>query len=126
MAMRNRLITISVVAIGLLIVSVPVRAHHGNAAIDIDKKTTLKGTVTGWIWSNPHCLLQVDVTDENGQVVHWVVETSNPPDMTTRGWSKNSFTLGDQVTVTAQPARSGKPVGRVVQVVLPNGQTLKM
>ena len=126
MAMRNKLITISVVAIGLLIVSVPMRAHHGNAAIDIDKKTTLKGTVTGWIWSNPHCLLQFDVTDENGQVVHWVVETSNPPDMTNRGWSKNSFKMGDQVTVTAQPARSGKPVGRVVQVVLPNGQTLKM
>jgi hypothetical protein len=28
------------------------------------------------------------------------------------------------VTVTAQPVKSGKPVGRLLQVVLPNGKTL--
>ena len=123
--MRNRLVTAAVVAIGLLVVSVPIGAHYGNAAIDIDKGITLKGTVTGWTWSNPHCLLQFDVKDDNGQAVDWVVETSNPPDMTNCGWSRNSFKIGDQVTVTAQPARSGRPVGPVVRVVLPGGQVLE-
>ncbi len=117
--------TIVAVALGLLVVSVPMLAHHGNAAIDVDKQITMKGTVTGWIWSNPHCLLQFDVKDESGQVIHWVAETSNPPDMTNRGWGSASFQAGDQVTVPVQPAKSGKPVGRVVHVVLPNGQTLE-
>jgi hypothetical protein len=40
------------------IVSVPVFAHHGNAAFDAGKKLTMKGTVTAWFWANPHCFLQ--------------------------------------------------------------------
>ena len=31
---------------------------------------------------------------------------------------------GDQVTVTVLPAKNGKPIGRIVEVVLPNGHRL--
>jgi len=31
---------------------------------------------------------------------------------------------GDEVTVTLQPVKSGAPIGRLRNVVLPNGQTL--
>jgi len=99
--------------------------HHGNAAFDVGKEITLKGTVTDWFWANPHCILQFDVKGADGQPVeHWVTETSNPPDMIATGWTKTSFKSGDQVTVTAQPVKSGKPVGRLLQVVLPNGKML--
>jgi uncharacterized protein DUF6152 len=54
----------------------------------------------------------------------WVVETSNPPDMTIRGWRRTSFKAGDQVTVTLQPFKNGAPVGRIRKVVLANGETL--
>jgi hypothetical protein len=46
--------------------------------------------------------------------------------MIERGWSKQTFKAGDEVTVTIEPVKNGKPVGRVIQVVLPNGQTLGM
>jgi len=46
--------------------------------------------------------------------------------MIERGWSKNTFKPGDEVTVTVEPVKSGNPVGRVVAVVLPNGQNLGM
>ena len=85
--MRNRLVTIVVVAVGLLIVSVPMTAHHSSVAFDTDTEITLKGTVTEWIWSNPHCLLRFDVSDENGQVVSWIAETQNPRNMSNRGWA---------------------------------------
>jgi len=39
----------------------------------------MKGTVTEWFWSNPHCLLSFDVEDDNGKVVHWVAETQSGP-----------------------------------------------
>ena len=122
--MRNRLVAIFAVAVGLLIASVPLAAHHGSAAFDAGKKVTLKGTVTEWFWANPHCLLEFDVKDDNGQVVHWVAEASNPPDMVNHGWSKQSLKPGDQVTVTVEPVRNGKPLGRVMQIVLPDGKTL--
>ena len=122
--MRNKLAAISLAVAGMLAVSVPVLAHHGSAAYDTDKKVTLKGTVTRWVWSNPHCVLQLDVTDDSGHVVRWVAETENPSTMIRVGWLEKSFKPGDQVTVTALPVKSGAPVGRIIEVVLSNGQTL--
>jgi hypothetical protein len=107
---------------GLL--AVPVLAHHGNAAFDVGKMLELKGTVTEWVWANPHCWLKFDVKDANGKVVNWVAETTNSADMTEKGWSKRTFKAGDPVTVTLEPVKSGQPVGRVQFVVLANGQTL--
>ncbi len=111
-------------ALGSLIGSVPLSAHHGNAAFDPDKRLTLKGTVTEWFWANPHCVLEFDVKDDKGQIVHWVAETSNPPDMVNRGWSKASIKTGDEVSITLEPVKNGKPIGRIIQVVLPSGQKL--
>jgi uncharacterized protein DUF6152 len=123
-AMRNRAIPVFAVAVGLLIVSVPLFAHHGTSAFDTGKKLILKGTVTEWYWSNPHCLLQFDVKSDDGQVVHWVGETQNPVTMTDNGWSRQSFKPGDEVTVTLEPVKNGKPLGRILQAALPNGKTL--
>lgn len=106
------------------LVSTPIFAHHGNAAFDVGKKLELKGTVTEWVWSNPHCWLKFDVKDESGKVVNWVTETTNSADMMERGWSRLTFKPGDQVTVTLEPVKSGAPVGRLQFVVLPNGKTL--
>ena len=113
-----------VVLLGLLITVTPLFAHHGNSNFDIDKKLTLKATVTEWVWANPHCFLKFDVMDEKGNVAHWIAETSNPADMTNLGWSRQLFKPGDHVTVTLQPVKNGAPIGRVMQVVLANGQTL--
>ena len=107
-----------------LTLSLPVFAHHGNSSLDTGKKVTVKGTVTQWLWANPHCWLKVDVKDDSGNVVNWVAETNNAADMMEKGWSKQSFKVGDQVTVTLEPVKNGKPAGRIIDVVLPNGQTL--
>lgn len=93
-------------------ISVPVLAHHGNAAYDNDKTQVVKGVVTEWVWANPHCWLKFDEKDDSGNVKHWIVEASNPPDMTRNGWAKNSFKAGDEVTVTLIPAKNGEPIGR--------------
>jgi len=122
--MRYKLAAIFFVIVGLMTVSVPLFAHHGYAAYDTDKKVTLKGTVTRWIWSNPHCLLMLDVTDDSGHIVHWISETENPSTLTRIGWTEKSLKPGDQITLTALPVKSGAPVGRTIEVVLSNGQRL--
>jgi Family of unknown function (DUF6152) len=111
-------------AVGLLMASVPLAAHHGNASFDTTKELTLKGTVTEWIWANPHCFLKFDAKDDTGTVRNWATEVSNPTDMSKRGWARTSFKAGDEVTVTLQPVKGGAPVGRIRNVILPNGQTL--
>ena len=122
--MQTKWLRSAALCVGLLICSAPLFAHHGNAAFDNDKKVTVKATVTEWFWANPHCFLKFDAKDDKGNVIHWVAETSNPPDMINRGWSKQSFKPGDEVTVTMITVKNGQPIGRVQQVVLANGQTL--
>src|SRR5215208_366916 len=99
-------------------------AHHATAVFDLGKRLTLTGTVTEWFWANPHCLLRFDVKSANGEVVHWVAETQAPPNMIPFGWSKQSFAAGDQVTVTLEPVKNSQPLGRILQIVVPDGTTL--
>lgn len=119
--MRDRLLIACAVAV---LLSVPLVAHHGGAAFDIGKSVTLTGTVTQWVYSNPHLLLMFDVKGEDGMVVKWLVETQAPGIMYPAGYRKNSFTPGDEVTVTAEPVKNGRPIGRIQKVVLANGTTL--
>lgn len=104
--------------------SVPLLGHHGAATFDTENEVTLKGAVMEWRWSNPHCFLRFEVTDPNGTVTTWTVETSHPIDMVRRGWSRTTFAAGDEVTITLQPVKSGAPIGRIRSVVLSDGQKL--
>jgi len=122
---RNMLTSILFVLVGLCAVSVPVLAHHGNASYDFEKTVTLKGTVTQWLWSNPHCLLKFDVKDDKGEVQHWVTETSSPVDMLHIGWSSSMLKAGDEITIDVMPSKNGTPVGRIRQVTLSDGTVLK-
>jgi Family of unknown function (DUF6152) len=110
-AMIKTLRTIAIAIVTLLAVSVPIFAHHGGAAYETDKSVIVKGTVTDYIWSNPHVFVKVDVKDDKGNVAHWIVEAQNPVSMMQIGWSKNTFKPGDEVEIDAMPARNGNPVG---------------
>jgi len=85
---------------------------------------TLKGTVKQWVYSNPHCLLSLDVTDENGQVVVWIAEGQAPNVIFPVGYRKDTFKVGEQVTITVEPVKNGRPMGRILQTVLADGTTL--
>ncbi len=121
--MRKYAVVVVLVSLGWLC-SLPVLAHHGAASFDTTKEVTIKGTVTEWIWANPHCFIKFDAMDDTGTVRNWVVETQNPTDMTRRGWARTSFKIGDEIGVTLQAVKSGAPVGRVRSVILASGQTL--
>jgi hypothetical protein len=113
-------------AAAVLGVSMPLVAHHGAATFDITAEMTLKGTVTEWLWFNPHCFLKFDVKDGSGTVTTWAVESGNPTDMTKRGWGRTSFKPGEEVTVKLQPSKSGQPVGRIMSVtLLTSGKTFE-
>jgi len=119
--MSNNIAGVLVAAVSLLVYSVPLVGHHGTASFD-DKVITLKGTVTEWVWSNPHCFLKFDAKDETGNVRNWAVETQNPTTMRQLGWERTSFKPGDAVTVTLQAVKSGAPIGRTRTITLPDGR----
>ena len=124
--MRNRLQLAFGVALVLLTASVPLLAHHGAAQFDVGKKVTVKGTVVEWFWANPHCFLRFDAAGDDGQVVRWAVETQSGPNIVPQGFTKQTFKVGDAVTVTLEPVKNGRPLGRLLRVVLPDGSTLPL
>ena len=121
--MRNSLVIVFAVTVGLL-APVPLIAHHTGSTLLSESTVTLKGVVKAWLWSNPHCLLTLEVTGADGQVVQWVVEAQAPNSIYPAGYRKNSFSPGDQVTVTVNPVTNGRPYGRIASVVLADGSKL--
>jgi hypothetical protein len=105
----------------LLAMSVPLMAHHGNASVE-NKTVVLKGTVTEWLWTNPHTFLKFDVKNDGGGVTHWSAEWNNPSTLVNFGFTSHTFKPGEQVTVTLKGvAKTGAPIGRIESVLLPDG-----
>jgi hypothetical protein len=124
--MKNRLAVSFLIAAAFLSPSVSVFAHHGNAAYD-SRSVTVKGTVTAWVWTNPHTFLKFDAKDEKGNVTHWLGEWNAPSTLINFGITAKSFKPGEEVTVTMNGmSKTGQPVGRVTKVILPDGQELSM
>ena len=124
--MKQSAVRVVAAAVGLPTVSGSVSAHHSSAVFDPNKRVTVTGVVTEWFWANPHCLLSFDVKGTDGQIVKWVAETQAPPNMIPYGWSRQSFKPGEEVTITMEQARSGKPVGRLLWAQFPDGRRLSI
>jgi hypothetical protein len=111
-------------ALFFILLSPSLFAHHGSASFETSKDVTLKGTVTEWLWANPHCFLKVDVKDDTGAVKNWNLELGNPTDISARGYRRNLFKPGDTVTVVIQAVKNGSPVGRIRTVTLADGTVI--
>jgi hypothetical protein len=122
--MKSKLLVPFVLSVGLLAVCGPVVAHHGSAAYENKVSEFKQATVTKFAWSNPHSLVEFDVKDDKGNVVHWVGETASPEALKLIGWRKSSLAPGDKVTVYIYAAKTGNPAGRLNRVVLADGTTL--
>ena len=109
----------------LLLVSIPVFAHHGGSSLyETDKVSTVKSTITDFVWSNPHCEISFDGVDEAGKARHWTIEAHPPNIMLTHGWTRKSLKAGDVVSITFHPGMNGGAWGKMVKVVWPDGKEL--
>ena len=64
--MRNIVLKCFLSVVFFLPASVSLFAHHGTAGYDMEKQLVMKGTVTEWLWANPHCFLRYDTTADDG------------------------------------------------------------
>jgi hypothetical protein len=122
--MKSKIFLISAAILACAMVSAPTFAHHGNSAYDMSKTVAQKATVTKFEYSNPHTQVYYDVTDDKGNVEHWVAETTNPAMLNRVGWSKETLKPGDQVTLFVNPNRVGAKVTFLQKVQLSDGKEL--
>jgi hypothetical protein len=96
--------------LALLLAAGVLLAHHGNTAYDETARVRITGSVTEFIWTNPHSQIYLDVKDSSGKVVNWGVETNSPGILTRAGWTRRALKAGDQITIILCPAKNGQPV----------------
>ena len=121
---KTTLMALSLLA-GVLAVSAPAFAHHGNAAYDGTVVVLKNATVTKLVWANPHTIVLFDVKDDKGELVHWTAELGSPSALGNIGWNKVSLQPGDPITVYIHQAKTKSPVGRIEHVVLADGSQLR-
>ena len=100
-------------------------AHHSVALYDTDNLATVKGVVTKIEWTSPHVFVYFAV-EENGESVDWSMELDPPVLLRRYGWSKETVNVGDTITCTGAPARSGAKTMRGAIVELKDGTQLRV
>jgi hypothetical protein len=116
-------------AIGLALSTVtfaaPALAHHSYGMFDPMKTITITGTVKTFEWTNPHIHLWLNADADGAkagtQPVLWIFEWGSPGTERRQGWTKDTLRVGDKVTVTGHPVRSGQHAGQLQSVSM-NGK----
>jgi hypothetical protein len=122
--MKNLLLAMFLGAAGLLLFSGALLAHHGRSNYDVTGTATVKGTVTEFEWVNPHALIHLDVTGENGAVEKWIAETNSPNTLSRQGWSKNTVKIGDEITLFGHRVKGGGNYINFSKITFADGRVL--
>jgi hypothetical protein len=108
-----------------LLISISALAHHGRGLLyDSKQTTTVKGTVTEFVWTNPHVQIGIDGVDTKGTRRQWLIEASATARLAEAGWTRKSIKAGDSITISFHPGLRGALTGDLVKIVFPDGRTL--
>lgn len=104
---------------------IPAIAHHSAALFyKVDERITVSGTVSEFRFGNPHAILLFTVTGEDGEAQEWTAETTSPSILRRRGWSQQSFTPGEKVTIEGMPSVDGSYLIRIVRAFREDGSEI--
>ena len=96
------------VAIGSLVSSGSLRAHHGDAGRYIEEVSDVTGVAVETQLTNPHTIFIFDVTGAGGKTIRWQAEMGGAQELIRNGWI-NDVKPGVKVTLTGRKVKSGAP-----------------
>jgi hypothetical protein len=104
--MKRAILFLIVTSLG---VAIPAFAHHSFAAeYHEDQTVTVEGTVTAFLYRNPHAFVEIEGTDANGISTKWIAEWFGAGRLSRIGVNADTFKPGDKVTMTGAPSRKSE------------------
>ena len=110
-----RLATLVVHGTGCVLAATAAHAHHAfSTEFDVNRPVVLEGKVTKVELINPHSWIHIEVVDESGKAVSWMIEGGSPNALVRRGITKASIPVGSALVIKGYGTRDGsnKAVGR--------------
>jgi hypothetical protein len=88
--------------------SIPAAAHHSNPFyFDMSKAITLEGEIVRLEWINPHILLYLESTNENGERETWVLQGASLNNAVRQiGSMKERLKPGTRISARVWPSRN--------------------
>jgi hypothetical protein len=108
----------------LFVLASPAIGHHSDTGMDKTKVVTLEGTVSEFRWRNPHVYVTLNSKNKHGDMIQWKLEAGAVSIMSRLGWTRDSVSAGDHITVEAHQARNGRPYGVLTSVTIGDGTVL--
>jgi hypothetical protein len=126
--MKHIILTLAVAA-SVLVLARQAAAHHSfQAEYDQTKPLVLVGKLTRVVTENPHGWIYLEVKNANGKPVTWQLETPGPNILQRNGFTRDLFDgmvrNGEEVTVTAYPARDESKHGWAGGLMRADGRTV--
>jgi hypothetical protein len=105
--------------------SVEALAHQSTAYFSKNHNDVVKieGRVMRFDWRSPHSELFVETKGPNGEMVVWRFDTTPAAWLAREGWTKDSLSAGDVVTVEGFPL-VGQPYAWLGKVTKQDGTKL--
>ena len=117
--MKTKLL-LAIPAAGLAVSALSASAHHSFPAhYQADGTVILEGTVSEFLWRNPHSFIHLTVKNAAGEDEIWALEWHNTVVMARMGYTPETIKAGDRVVVSGNPARDGTHRIRLVTLERP-------
>ena len=122
--MNVRLQTLAVVV--AILSAVTVASAHHSWPVSYSKLVTVRGTVTTFVWSNPHPMMNLDVPTSDGKTERWLIGGPAITRMEANGWKKDTVKPGDVITGIGYQFSDGQKIIRLDRVVFADGKEMRL
>ena len=111
-------------AVTLLLLAIPVLAHHSfSSEFDANKKISIDGVISKVELINPHGYVHLDVKDsKTGKITTWLFETHGPGQLRRMGLTRD--VVGQHAVVDGYAAKDGSSFAWGTKYVFDDGRTI--
>lgn len=119
----TRRFLLALTGVAIIGAGAPLVAHH-SWPVDTSRPVTVQGTVTSYMWGNPHVMIGLDVRTASGAIEKWEVGGPSTTRMESNGWDKATLKMGDAITATGYQFSDGQKILRLEKIVMAGGKEM--